>query len=157
MEKRVGDKTKVWRTTGCGHFLKGPSGTTGSSSPRTRTYWIQIREFKKHADPAAPVPDADPQHCYKVFFFLGKFSIPGSESGSIDLTNSRSQFPIRNTALRLPTYKNGFVLPQLVQHYAGTLHPVGELHFTQASTRGTQTNWVISIVLTRMTHYGSAV
>jgi hypothetical protein len=37
MEKSVGDKTKVWRTTGCGHFLKGPSGTTGSSSPRTRT------------------------------------------------------------------------------------------------------------------------
>jgi hypothetical protein len=28
---------EVWRTTGCRHFLRGPSGTTGSSSTRTRT------------------------------------------------------------------------------------------------------------------------
>ncbi len=57
----------------------------------------------------------------------------------------------------MPTYKNCFVLPQLVQHYACTLHPMGELHLTQVSTRGTQANWVIPILLTRMTHYGSTV
>jgi hypothetical protein len=34
---RVGVKMEVWRTTGCRHFLRGPSGTTGSSSTRTRT------------------------------------------------------------------------------------------------------------------------
>jgi len=28
---------EVWRTTGCRHFLRGPRGTTGSTSTRTRT------------------------------------------------------------------------------------------------------------------------
>jgi hypothetical protein len=40
---------EVWRTTGCRHFLRGSSGTTGSSSTRTRTRirmsrpWMPIR------------------------------------------------------------------------------------------------------------------
>jgi hypothetical protein len=36
---------------------------------RTSDYWmriLRIREAQKHADPADPVPDPDPQHCQKI-------------------------------------------------------------------------------------------
>jgi hypothetical protein len=43
----IGVKMEVWRTTGCRHFLRGPSGATGSSStsqqvskPRLKTIWF---------------------------------------------------------------------------------------------------------------------
>jgi hypothetical protein len=39
---------EVWRTTGCGHFLRGPSGTTGSFSTRTRTNIMRQREQRSH-------------------------------------------------------------------------------------------------------------
>jgi hypothetical protein len=42
----VGVKMEEWRTTGCRHFLRGPSGTTGSSSTRTRTRNVRPKEAR---------------------------------------------------------------------------------------------------------------